>query len=163
MKIYTIGHSNRGFKDFITVLKTYNIDLVIDVRKFPKSSRFPQFTKENLEIELPKKEIGYYHLQELGGFKKEGYRAFSQTKEYFDTIEKFLKLIDKKNVSIFCAEILWWRCHRRYIAETLVEYGYEVIHILDLDNYEEHKSKEKEIEEKMKTKIFCDKKAKVKV
>jgi uncharacterized protein (DUF488 family) len=160
MKVYTIGHSNRSYADFNKILKTYNINLVIDVRKIPKSTRFPHFTKENLETQLPKNKIDYIHLQELGGYKKEGYQTFSQTKEYFDAINKLIAIIANKTASIFCSEILWWRCHRRYIAKTLVEKRIQVTHIIDLNQTQEHKPEEKEIKEKMKTKIFCDKKAK---
>ncbi|MEJ2272504.1 MAG: DUF488 family protein [Candidatus Bathyarchaeota archaeon] len=72
-----------------------------------QSRRFPHFHKRKLEKELPKNKIEYYHIKELGGYKKEGYLAFSQTEEYFDAINKLLKLIDNKTATIFCAEILW--------------------------------------------------------
>ena len=160
MKIYTIGHSNRSYDNFIKILRNYNIDLVNDVRRIPTSTRFPHFTKENLEIELPKNKIDYIHLQELGGYKKEGYQTFSQTKEYLDAINKLIKIIENKTSTIFCSERQWWRCHRRYIAKTLVENGHKVFHIIDTNQNQEHKPEEKEIKEKMKTKIFCDKKAK---
>jgi len=160
MKIYTIGHSTRSLEDFINILKHYNIELLIDIRKLPGSNKFPHFNKEILEVELPKSNVQYIHFPELGGFRKEGYFAFTQTEEFSDAIKKLLEVIDNKTVAIMCAEVLWWRCHRRYVTNALVELGNQVIHIFDKEKIQEHKLREKEIEEKMKLKIFCDKKAK---
>ena len=97
-------------------------------------------------------------LSKLGGFRKEGYQIFSQTKEFSDYIKELQKEVIGKNAVILCAEILWRRCHRKYIAETLSNKGYQVIHIFDKNKIEEHISGKKEIEEKMKVKILCDKK-----
>jgi len=160
MKIYTIGHSTRNLEEFIDILKHLRIELVIDVRRFPGSNKFPWFNKENLEKELPKNQVEYLHFPELGGFRKEGYEAFTKTKEFSQAVNKLIEIIDDKTVAIVCAEILWWRCHRRYIANALVEKGLEVTHIFDKEKIQEHKLREKYIEEKMKLKIFCDKKAK---
>jgi len=158
MRIYTIGHSTRTLEDFIDILKYCNIELLIDVRHFPGSKKFPWFNKENLEQELPKNQIQYLHFPELGGFRKEGYLAFTKTEEFSKGIEKLLEIIDDKTVAIMCAEILWWRCHRRYIANTLVEKKFEVTHIFDKKNIQEHKLHSEETKQKMNLKIFCDKK-----
>jgi uncharacterized protein (DUF488 family) len=160
MKIYTIGHSTRSFEEFIDICKIFNIELVFDVRRIAGSKRFPHFNKECLEVNLLNAKIDYVHFQELGGYRKEGYLAFSQSKEFMDAIEKLLGMIDGKIVVIFCAEILWWRCHRRYIAETLAIEGNHVIHIFNKNKIQEHEPEKREIKEKMKLKIFCDKKAK---
>jgi uncharacterized protein (DUF488 family) len=159
MKIYTLGHSTRSFEEFINILKNFQVELVLDVRKFPSSKKFPWFNKENLEKELTKNKIEYIHFPELGGYRKEGYENFAKSEEFEKAIKKLLEVIDEKNSLILCAEALWWRCHRRYIANHLASLGYQVIHIFDEKRTQEHKLKEKEIEEKMKLKIFCDKKA----
>lgn len=159
MKIYTIGHSTRTLEEFIDILKHFQIELVIDVRKLPGSNKFPWFNKENLEQELPKNQIEYLHFPELGGFRKGGYEEFTRTEEFSQALNKLIEIIDDKVVAILCAEILWWRCHRRYIANALVEKGLEVTHIFEEKKIQEHKLREKEVEEKMKLKIFCDKKA----
>ncbi|MEM5794046.1 MAG: DUF488 domain-containing protein [Candidatus Aenigmatarchaeota archaeon] len=160
MKIYTLGHSTRSFEEFLEILKNYQIELVIDVRKFPSSKKFPWFNKENLEKELAKEKIQYLHFPELGGYRKEGYENFSKSKEFSETIKKLLEIADNKTTAILCAELLWWRCHRRYIANRLAILGHQVIHIFDKEKTQEHKPKDKEVEEKMKLRIFCDKKAK---
>lgn len=158
MKIYTIGHSTRTLEDFLDILKHYDIQLIIDVRKFPSSKKFPHFDKENLEKELSKGDIQYIHYPLLGGYRKEGYKAFSESADFSCAIKNLLERIDDKNTAILCAEILWWRCHRRYIADKLRQLGYEIIHIFDKEKIQEHKLNSKEIEEKMNVKIFCDKK-----
>jgi uncharacterized protein (DUF488 family) len=156
MKIYTIGHSTRSLEEFLDILKFFQIELVIDVRRFPSSKKFPWFNKENMGPELSKHNILFTHFPELGGYRKEGYGTFSQAKEFSQAVNKLIETIDDNNVVILCAERLWWRCHRRYIAKALVERGLDVFHILDTKNVQQHKLKEKEIEEKMKLKIFCD-------
>jgi uncharacterized protein (DUF488 family) len=162
MKIYTIGHSTRSLEEFIGILKHFQIELVIDVRKLPRSKKFPWFNRESLETELPKNQIEYLHFPELGGFREGGYEAFSRTEEFSQAVNKLIDIIDDKTVTILCAEILFWRCHRKYVANALVEKGLEVIHIFDKEKIQEHKLKEKETEEKMKLKIFCDKKVSLK-
>jgi uncharacterized protein (DUF488 family) len=159
MKIYTLGHSTRSLEEFINILKNFQVELVLDVRKFPSSKKFPWFNKENLEKELAENKIEYIHFPELGGYRKEGYENFAKSEEFEKAIKKLLEVIDEKNSLILCAEALWWRCHRRYIANHLASLGYQVIHVFDEKRTQEHKLKEKEIEEKMKLKIFCDKKA----
>jgi len=157
MKIYTIGHSTRTLEDFLSILKKFQIELVIDIRRFPSSKKFPHFNKENLENELAKNNIQYVHFPELGGYRVGGYAAFTQTKEFADGIKKLLQIADEKTIAILCAEALWFRCHRRYVAHELAKLRYTVIHIFDKEKIQEHRLKEKDIEQKMKLKIFCDK------
>lgn len=146
MKIYTIGHSTRSLKEFIEILKTFNIEQVVDVRRLPGSRKFPHFNKENIEAELSKVGIQYVHFPELGGYRKEAYLAFSQTEEFANAIKKLLKIINEKTAVVLCAEILWWRCHRRYIANALAQMGHQIIHIFDEKKTQEHKLRNKETE-----------------
>lgn len=138
MRIYTIGHSNRKFEKFIKILKTFNIQVIIDVRRFPLSKKFPWFSKTNLENALTKHGIKYLYFPELGGFRKEGYKNFAKTKEFEKYVKKLLE-IGKKDFCILCAEKFWWKCHRRFIAEKLVELGYNVFHIIDEKRIVKHK------------------------
>lgn len=138
-KIFTIGHSNRSFDDFLKVLKHYKIELIIDVRRFPKSRKFPHFDKEFLESELEKHGIGYLHLPELGGYRKHGYKAFSETEEFEKGIRRLISEVKSKSAAIMCAELLFWKCHRRFIADKLCERGYEVLHIFDEKRISEHR------------------------
>ncbi len=160
MKIFTVGHSIRSFEEFVDLLRHYNIELVIDVRRFPSSKKFPWFKKENLEKEFQENKIEYLHYPELGGYRKEGYENFTKTKDFENALKKIMTAINEKVAAIMCAEMLWFRCHRRYIAEKLVGHGKEVMHIYSKERTDEHKLSSETVKEKMNLKIWCDKKAK---
>lgn len=159
MRIYTIGHSTRTIEDFINILKHYSIGLVVDVRIFPGSRKFPWFGRDEITKSLNENEIEYLHYPELGGFRKGGYAAFTETEEFENAINTLVHKIDDKIAAILCAERFFWRCHRKYIANELVRLGYDIVHILDKNTLYEHKLKSKEITEKMNLVVWCDKKA----
>ncbi len=128
-KIFTVGHSNRGVEDFIKILKDAKVEVVVDVRRFPRS-KFEHFNRENLESILKKNGIDYYYLGEkLGGFRKGGYENYTKTEEFEKGIEELIKIAQEKLTAIMCAEKLFFRCHRRFIAKRLEELGFEVIHL----------------------------------
>jgi len=158
MKIFTIGHSTRNLEEFLDILKNFNIEMVVDVRRWPTSKKFPWFSKDSLQKELNKNNIQYTHYPELGGYRKEGYAHFAKTEEFSDSLTNLIKIIDDKNATIMCAERLFWRCHRKYISNELVKLGYNVLHILDMQKTYEHKIKD--LKEKMDLRIWCDKQAK---
>lgn len=155
MRIYTIGHSTRSLEDFIDILKNFDIELVIDIRRFPSSKKFPHFNRENLEKGLEKEKIRYVHFPELGGYREEGYLAFTQTEEFSNSIKKLLEIIDDKNSAIMCAEWNVMRCHRKYVSDHLHKLNYEIIHIVDKNKTEKHQELPA-----IHLKIFCDRKAK---
>ena len=70
MDIYTIGHSTHSQEEFIEILKTYDIELVVDIRSYPGSKYVPHFNKENMEVWMPDSGIKYIHMKELGGRRK---------------------------------------------------------------------------------------------
>jgi uncharacterized protein (DUF488 family) len=67
LSIWTIGHSTLSIEDLIARLKSFKITLLVDVRSFPGSRRYPHFNKENLSSALAYSGIRYEHLRELGG------------------------------------------------------------------------------------------------
>ncbi len=137
-EIFTIGHSTRAFDEFIDILRHYRIGVLIDVRHFPKSRHNPQFNMDNLKERLPDK-IRYRWLgKELGGFRKGGYEQFTCTKTFRSGIEKLERLALKKRTALMCAEILWFRCHRRYISDVLKRKKWKVWHIYDINRIEKH-------------------------
>lgn len=152
-KIWTIGHSTHTFEEVIAMLKSFQIELIADIRSFPGSKRYPHFNKEVLEVSLPINEIGYIHLRELGGRRKTntgsqntGWRldAFRGYADYMET-EMFKKAIaglecvgGKKRVAFMCAEAVWWRCHRSLVSDYLKHKGWTVIHIMGIGKGEEH-------------------------
>ncbi len=158
MKIFTIGHSTKTFDEFLELLDRFKIKKVIDVRRFPSSKKFPWFTKEFLEEQLPIHKISYVWLEELGGYRKGGYLEYTKTKEFKKAIEKLLEICKEGNSVIMCSEFKWWKCHRRYIANYLVKKGHQVIHILTKNRIQNHNLKDKYIQQRLKAKIKCDKK-----
>lgn len=143
-KVYTVGHSNRSLSIFINLLKYYNIKVIIDVRRFPKSTKYPHFNRENLSHELNKLSIRYLWLGNLlGGFRRGGYEEYMKTKDYVKGINRLISVIQNTNcnVAIMCSEKLWFKCHRRFISDTLVSEGIEVIHIIDKDKTYRHRLK----------------------
>lgn len=137
--IYTIGTSSHFIDEFIKILKKYNIKTAIDVRSFPKSKIYPQFNQDNLATVLEKNEINYVYLgKELGGFRKGGYENYMKKEDFKRGIE-ILEDVAKSGLSVFfCAEKLFFRCHRKFISEALCERDWRVLHIVEIDKLYEH-------------------------
>jgi len=127
-RIYALGYGNwKRLQDFIEHLKTYEIGVLVDVRRFP-TSKNPEFKRKHLEVELPKLGIRYVCMSEtLGGFRKGGYKKYTETEEYKAGIKQLLEMAEETNIAITCVEPKSKYCHRRYIAQTLSEIGTSVI------------------------------------
>lgn len=144
-KAYTLGHSTQSLKYFINTLKKYKVTELIDIRTVPRSRHNPQFNKETLPLELAKVGIRYRHFSKLGGLRRvikdsvnagwendsfRGYADYMQTKDFENAVEELLSIIKKETIVLVCAENLWWRCHRRMVADALSVRGIKVLHIL---------------------------------
>jgi uncharacterized protein (DUF488 family) len=128
--IWDIGHSTRKLEDFLKILKKNNIELLVDVRRFPSSKKFPHFNKENLEIELKKMGIEYLWLGEkLGGFRKGGYEKWMESDEFREGFQILKEKASKFKTAIMCAESYFMRCHRRFILELIRKNGWQTNHI----------------------------------
>lgn len=129
--VYTLSTSTRGGQEFIDLLRNNNIDMVVDVRRFP-TSRFEHFRQDQLSKLLAAADIEYCYLGEaLGGYRSHGYQSFTDTKEFKRGLEQLEKLAQQNRVAIVCAERFPWRCHRRFISLELERYGWKVVHIID--------------------------------
>jgi len=144
--VYTIGHSNRSISEFIHLLKSYGISAVVDVRRFPSSKRVPWFNRDVLERALVENNVKYYWLGDLlGGFRREGYLEYMRKEEFRRGLSELLTIISKEEkVAIMCRERLWFKCHRRFIADELARRGYEVVHIIDEKRSQKHKIRSQE-------------------
>jgi len=153
LRIWTIGHSTRPIEEFINELHANQIKLLIDVRQFPGSRKYPQYNKPLLSESLIKDGIEYLHMPELGGRRKgnpdsqntlwrnESFRAYAdymETKEFEDGINRAINLAKQKPSAIMCAEAVWWRCHRSLISDYLKSRGADVIHIISATNTQPH-------------------------
>lgn len=155
VSIHTIGHSTLSLEDFVSRLKVNNIELLVDIRSFPGSRRFPHFGKEALAESLPTLGIKYLHLPDLGGYRKaskmvgpvnrgwrnvsfKNYADYTLESKYEDGIEKLLSLARQQRVAYCCSEAVCWRCHRLLVSNTLSARGHEVLHIFDENKVEKH-------------------------
>lgn len=151
--IWTIGHSTHTLDEFIAILRSFQIELVVDIRSFPGSRRYPHFNKEALEISLPENKIEYIHLKGLGGRRKvhpnsvnkgwrslafRGYADYMESDTFHTSVEELERLAYKKRVAYMCAEAVWWRCHRSLVSDYLKLHDWKVMHIMGIGKAEEH-------------------------
>ncbi|MCS7130650.1 MAG: DUF488 domain-containing protein [Archaeoglobaceae archaeon] len=145
MKIYTIGHSNLTFETFLNLLAKNGIEVIVDVRKIPRS-KFEHFNSDFLKVELPKAGIDYVHAVKLGGFRKKifekspnnaiksqgfrNYADFMLTEEFEKEIDKVIEIAKKRILALMCAEKFFWKCHRKFLADYLTLRGFKVFHII---------------------------------
>jgi uncharacterized protein (DUF488 family) len=149
VKIWTVGTSTRSMKEFLHVLRAYQIEVVVDVRRFP-TSRYSHFKQERLKECMEQSGIAYHHVAELGGYRKGGYTQYMKTAEFEQGLRYVENLAASKRVAIMCAELLFSQCHRRFIADALKERGHTVLHIIDEKKSYEHKGKDdKDVDRKL--------------
>lgn len=151
--IWTIGHSTRDLEEFFHLLKTFGIELLVDVRHYPGSRKFPQYNKENMASALPQNGFEYQHIVELGGRRKadpdskndawrlasfRGYADYMETNEFKTALNDLEEIASKQRTAIMCSEAVWWSCHRSMIADALKVEGWEVLHIMNDKTATEH-------------------------
>jgi len=143
--VFTIGYSTRTLEEFVELLKTYGVTLIVDVRSVPRSRYNPQFNKETLPNSLKTHDVKYIHMQDIGGLRHpkrdsinlawqnssfRGYADYMQTQEFTDNLLKIVALARENCLALMCAEALPWRCHRSLISDALVARHVKVQHIL---------------------------------
>jgi uncharacterized protein (DUF488 family) len=153
VRVFTVGHSTRSGEEFRQILKAHGVEVLVDVRSFPGSRRYPQFNRTALAESLANAGIEYKHEPRLGGrrapraeshntaWKNASFRAYAdhmETDEFRKGIEDLLELARGARVAVMCAEALWWRCHRSLISDYLKAAGHIVVHIMDETKTEEH-------------------------
>ena len=147
ISLWTIGHSTLSIEDFVKRLRSFEIQLLADVRSFPGSRRYPHFNKEKLSASLTNADIRYEHFSELGGRRRarpdslnmtwrnesfRGYADYMETTEFRAGIDRLLEMASKQRVAIMCSEAVWWRCHRSLISDYLKVKGIDVNHIMSI-------------------------------
>lgn len=151
--IWTIGHSTRSLEELVNMLHSFQIEMLVDIRSYPGSRRYPHFNKEALEISLPQNNIQYIHLKKLGGRRKvnpdsknttwrhiafRGYADYMETGDFKKGIEELEAIAEKKRTAYMCSEAVWWRCHRSMVSDYLKVHGWEVMHIMNTGKEQEH-------------------------
>ena len=145
---FTIGHSTRSVEEVADLLQAVGADMIVDVRKMPRSRANPQFNGDALPGSLGEQQIGYRHVAALGGLRGRrtgvalspntlwrnksfrNYADYALTPPFREGLAELIALGRDRTCAIMCAEVLWWRCHRRIIADYLLADGAAVFHIL---------------------------------
>ena len=142
--MWSIGHSTHSLEGFLALLAEHHIAQLVDIRAVPQSRRHPHFASDVLARELPRRGVAYLHLAGLGGRRRatgqspnvawrnlsfRGYADYAMGAEFAAALARLRALAAQKRVAIMCSEALWWRCHRRLVADRLVLGGDEVCHI----------------------------------
>ena len=142
--IFTVGHSTRSQEELIAILREAGVELLVDVRRFPGSRRYPQFGKEALRAGLAAAGISYRHEPDMGGRRDprpdspntawrvaafRGYADHMASPEFRAALER-LSAPAAGPAAVICAEAVPWKCHRQLIADALVARGVEVVHLL---------------------------------
>ena len=151
--IYSVGHSTRSLDELLGLLEPHGVRTLVDVRRHPGSRKYPHFGQEPLREALAARGIDYVWLEALGGrrarkdagapaasgpepnaglrnasFRR--YADYMQTGTFHQAVDELLELTERGPAALLCAEAVFWRCHRRLIADHLLARGVVVQHIL---------------------------------
>ena len=134
----TLGHGRLGAGDFARLCTSVGIAVVVDVRRFPGSRRHPHFGRAEMEAWLAEHELEYRWMPALGGRRQpapdspnralrnpqfQAYADHMATSEFREGCRELLDVAAREPVVLVCAESVWWRCHRRLLADHLVLVG----------------------------------------
>lgn len=135
VSILTVGHGRLAADDFVALLRDASVECVVDVRSFPGSRANPQFGRHEMERWMPQSGLGYAWICNLGGrrrlravsrhegLRNEAFRAYAdhmETEAFRSGVGELLACAVGAKSVVMCSESLWWRCHRRLIADHLV-------------------------------------------
>ncbi|WP_164417460.1 DUF488 domain-containing protein [Streptomyces salinarius] len=145
-RVYTIGHSTRGFDEVLEMLRGHDITCLVDVRSYPSSRKHPQWNQSAVVKSLPS-DIGYRWIPQLGGRRHtpkgvpsengawrvkafRDYADYMASDAFAEGLDELIGLAQQELPAIMCSEAVPWRCHRRLITDALLVAGVEVVHIM---------------------------------
>ncbi|HEY6203122.1 MAG TPA: DUF488 domain-containing protein [Candidatus Limnocylindria bacterium] len=153
-RIFSVGHGTRPIEEFLDVLGAAGVKTLADIRSAPGSRRHPQFGQAALAASLRAAGIEYVHLRGLGGRREaapdsphtalkvdafRGYADHLSTDEFAADCARLVAIAHERTTAFMCAETLWWRCHRRLLADRLAVDGWDVVHLLAPGKSEPHR------------------------
>jgi uncharacterized protein (DUF488 family) len=151
--VWSVGHGARPLVELLEMLRSADIKALADVRLQPGSRRHPHFGATSLDVALSELGIAYLHLPELGGRREprvdsphqalrvaafRGYADHMETEEFARGYYRLTSLARESRTAFMCAETVWWRCHRRLIADRLTADERTVTHLLGPEKSEPH-------------------------
>ena len=147
--VYTIGHSDREIGTFLDMLAAQGITRLADIRTMTMSRANPQFNADVLAPALTVRGIAYCHIAALGGLRKRSrevppdlngmwqnrsfhnYADYALSESFRAGLAELCALAEAAPTAMMCAEAVWWRCHRRIVADYLLVAGWPVFHIME--------------------------------
>jgi uncharacterized protein (DUF488 family) len=130
--LLTFGHGTAGVDEIVTLLRGADVDVLVDIRTAPGSRHNPHVSRTEMQRWLPEHGIGYRWEKRLGGWRRPrpdapdtalrnrafaGYAAHMRSAQFLTAVEELLAEAATRRVVVMCAESLWWRCHRRLLAD----------------------------------------------
>jgi len=153
--LLTFGHGTASAEQMTGLLRGADVAMLIDVRTAPGSRRHPHVARAELERWLPEAGISYRWERRLGGFRRpepdspdvawredafRGYAGHMRTAGFLAAVDEVLAQADAQVTTVMCAESLWWRCHRRLLADfASAARGVPVRHLMHDGRLEEHR------------------------
>ncbi|MEM1747307.1 MAG: DUF488 family protein [Sulfolobales archaeon] len=148
--IFTLGYDALELEYLKSIVLSRGVEVVVDVRRWGKSIRFPRYSSTNLEREFANIGVSYEWMPSLGGyrrfgvdvvdigigrcFKSEGFRAYVTylltSEEARMSLERLLELGLKYKIVLLCREKQPYRCHRKILSDWLVYKGFRVVHLI---------------------------------
>jgi uncharacterized protein (DUF488 family) len=144
--LWTVGHGTASQQAFGDLLRDAAITALVDIRTAPGSRRHPHFGRDALAEWLPAYGVSYRWEQRLGGFRKaapdspdvvwrndafRGYAGWTRSAEFAAALDDVLAGAGDEPTVVMCSESLWWRCHRRLVADAAVlMHGEPAVHLM---------------------------------
>lgn len=149
LPFYTIGHSTRGVAAFVDLLRVGGVERVVDIRTVPRSRTNPQYNEDMLGPALAEYQIAHGRIAALGGLRSRvpqvppqvngwwenrsfhNYADHALSADFRQGLEALVALGRERRTAVMCSEAVWWRCHRRIVADHLLSLGETVFHLMD--------------------------------
>ncbi len=147
--LFTIGHSTRTTPDFVNLLRVGEVAMVMDIRTVTRSRTNPQYNEVDLAAALAQYQIAHGRIAALRGLRSRvrevpsdvngwwknrsfhNYADHALSREFRTGLEELVMLRRSRRTAIMCSEAVWWRCHRRIVADHLIAAGEAVFHLMD--------------------------------
>ena len=154
LPLFTIGHSTRSIPEFVDLLRVGEVRLVVDIRTVPRSRTNPQYNEDSLPATLGEYQIGHVRIPALGGLRSRqagvssevngwwenrsfhNYADHALSAAFKDGLSELVALGRERRLAMMCSEAVWWRCHRRIVADHLIAAGETVFHLMGADTLE---------------------------